>query len=159
MTEIMNVEEIRKKMARDRAEAERQGLIYIPRTEEERRVAIADAEEVIAYHNKIYAEKEARKQKWLAVWHTIAFVLFTPFVIAFDIISKLLRAGGCFMSIGLPFGLYCLYKAFLQWRAGVPLCDISQTTFIGLFVIIPFAALALSVVLEKLANWMEMQTL
>ena len=159
MTEIMNVEEIRKKMARDRAEAERQGLIYIPRTEDERRVAIADAEEVIAYHNKIYAEKEARKQKWLAVWRNIAFVLFTPFIIAFEIISMLLRTCGCFMSIGLPVGLYSLYKTIIQWKAGVSLCDISQTTFVGLFVIIPFATLALSVVFEKLANWMEMQTL
>ena len=38
----------KKKMARDRAEAERQGLIYFPRTEKERRVALSVVLEKLA---------------------------------------------------------------------------------------------------------------
>ena len=124
-----------------------------------RKITSDEYAEILACYERKQAKKDAIIAKLRAVWRVIAFVLFMPFVISFHCLSVLLRYGGAVLSLGLPYGLYCLYQTVVQLRAGTALADISQTTSACVFAIAPFVVFALSVLLEKLADVMEYQTL
>lgn len=108
-----------------------------------------------AYIDK-YNEKLHRKwERNAAIGHSIKYVLFTPIIIALNIVNMILKFVGSIASIGLPYGLYCVYKTVIQMNAGMALTDIKQTTFVCLFAILPFTAFALAMLSEKLADVLE----
>ena len=118
-------------------------------TEEERR-------EQQAYIDK-YNEKLHRKwERNAAIGHSIKYVIFTPVIIALNIVTMIFKLVGGIASIGLPYGLYCVYKTIVQMNAGMALADIKQTTFVCLFVILPFTAFAIAMLSEKLADFLEL---
>ena len=69
-------------------------------------------------------------------------------------ISVIFKVGGSVASIGIPYGIYCVYKTIVQLKAGIAFGDIKQTTFVCLFVIFPFIAFALSLLFEKLSDYL-----
>ena len=131
----------------------------LPESEWIRKITADEYAEIMACYNKKQAKKDAIINNLRAVWRVIAFVLFMPFVISFKVLAMFLRYGGAVLSLGLPYGLYCLYQTVVQLRSGTALADISQITSACVFAIAPFAVFALSVLLEKLADVMENQTL
>ena len=131
----------------------------LPESEWIRKITADEHAEIMACYNKKQAKKDAIINNLRAVWRVIAFVLFMPFVISFKVLAILLRYGGAALSLGLPYGLYCLYQTVVQLRAGTALVDISQTPPACVFAIAPFVVFTLSMLLEKLADVMENQTL
>ena len=103
-----------------------------------------------------YREKERGKDEVKGkLFHAVRYVIYTPISIATHILSCAFKFAGYITSIGLPYGVYCTYKTIVQLKAGVPLAEIRQTTFVCLFVIFPFTAFALNLVLDKLSEYLE----
>lgn len=107
------------------------------------------------YIDSYVAKQHEKQEKIDAVLHCIKFIFFTPFVIAAGIVSFVLKLVGQITSIGLPYGIYCAYQTVVQLKAGVALGDIKQTTFVCLFLLLPFIAFAMSALVEKIGNTLE----
>lgn len=87
------------------------------------------------------------------IFRSVKYILFSPLAIATRLLSVLFKIGGSVTAIGLPYGVYCIYKTVILLKDNVALGDIKQTTFVCLFVIFPFTAFAISLGFEKLADY------
>ena len=105
-------------------------------------------ERAIAEENAKNARAEARRK---SVLRFFKFVFFTPLIIALNIMGFVFKACGSIVAIGFPYGLWCVYKVIMQLREGIAFADISQTTFVYLFVIAPFVIFALARACEDIA--------
>lgn len=117
-------------------------------------------EEVLKKHQALFDEYDAKlERKWArnaAISHAIKCVLFSPIIIALSIMALGFKFVGSIVSIGLPYGIYCAYKTIIQMNAGMALADIKQTTFVCLFVILPFIAFALAELCVRFADFLEL---
>ncbi|BAL01883.1 hypothetical protein OBV_p-00280 (plasmid) [Oscillibacter valericigenes Sjm18-20] len=107
-------------------------------------------QEYIDKHVENEKKRDAAKDK---AFHAAKYVLYTPLSIATHIVACAFKFAGYITSIGLPYGLYCIYKTLIQLKAGVPFAEIKQTTFVCLFVILPFAAFALNLIFDKVSEY------
>jgi hypothetical protein len=102
-----------------------------------------------------YNKKLRRKNEVMSnIGHSAKYIFYTPIAIAANILSSIFKIGGGIAAVGMPYGIYCIYKTIVQLNAGIALEDIKQTTFVCLFVIFPFIAFALSLAFEKLSDYL-----
>ena len=102
------------------------------------------------YNKKLHKRNEVISN----IAHYVKYVFYTPLAIATNIISVIFKIGGSVASIGIPYGVYCVYKTIVQLKAGIAFEDIKQTTFVCLFIIFPFIAFALSLLFEKVSDYL-----
>lgn len=119
--------------------------MYYP-TENEKKENIRRAEMSMARERAKYERNDE-------VFRFFRVVFFTPLAIVFKVISFASKVIGGISSIGIPFGLYCLYKDIVAMKGGTALADIHNLVFIELFVILPFASFALHFIAEKLHQY------
>lgn len=102
------------------------------------------------YNKKLHKKNETMSN----IGRSAKYIFYTPIAIAASILSSVFKIGGGIAAIGMPYGIYCIYKTIVQLSAGIALEDIKQTTFVCLFVIFPFIAFALSLAFEKLSDYL-----
>lgn len=85
---------------------------------------------------------------------SVKYIICAPLAIAANMVSVVFKIGGSIAAIGIPYGVYCAYKTISQLYAGIALADIKQTTFVCLFIIFPFTAFALSLLFQKLSEYL-----
>ena len=102
-----------------------------------------------------YTKKRLRKrERRLKIVHTIKYIFYMPLSIAANVLSVLFKIAGSIASIGIPYGMYCLYKIILQLSNEVALSDINEAHFVFPFFLFPFIAFALSAIFEKVAHYL-----
>lgn len=84
----------------------------------------------------------------------LRYIVFTPFAIAANVMSLLLKIVGCVLSIGLPYGLYMLYRAICAGINGTEVVGSCAVPII-LFLVIPFIAMFASWVCAKVADCLD----
>ena len=109
-------------------------------------------EETQAVLDKINAEVEREKALQKAALVAVRGIFFPPLAIMFRVISFVSKAAGGVAAIGLPYGLYSLYKVALQLFNGVVLTDATHTLYAGILGIFPFIAFFITYVATGLAN-------
>lgn len=117
-------------------------------------VSERERREMQNYINNYNKKLHKRNEVLSSIAHYVKYVFYTPLAIATNIISVIFKVGGSVASIGIPYGIYCVYKTIVQLKAGIAFGDIKQTTFVCLFVISPFIAFALSLLFEKLSDYL-----
>lgn len=104
-----------------------------------------------------YEEKLKRKQARLtAVANGFKAVFFIPLKIASRVLSWGCRLAGTLLSLGLPYGIYCVYKTVKQLIAGFAFSEIPQTAGLCFFFILPFIAFGTAFIFENLADYFEL---
>lgn len=97
-----------------------------------------------------HQEKENKKQ--LRKNRTVSFIKFmlcSPLAICTRVLAVLSKFIGSISAIGMPYGIYCIYKTIVQVKEGMVLGDIESKKWITVFVIFPFIAFALHYVFDK----------
>lgn len=94
-----------------------------------------------------YDKRLARNE---AIKKTLATIFFTPLSIACNVISILSRVAATFLSMGIPYGIYCGYKVFIQMREGISFFETTHRFFFIVFIVFPFAGLLLHVIFRRL---------
>lgn len=117
-------------------------------------VSERERREMQNYINNYNKKLHKRNEVLSSIAHYVKYVFYTPLAIATNIISVIFKVGGSVASIGIPYGIYCVYKTIVQLKTGIAFGDIKQTTFVYLFVIFPFIAFALSLLFEKLSDYL-----
>lgn len=117
-------------------------------------VSERERREMQNYINNYNKKLHKRNEVLSSIAHYVKYVFYTPLAIATNIISVIFKVGGSVASIGIPYGIYCVYKTIVQLKTGIAFGDIKQTTFVCLFVIFPFSAFALSLLFEKLSDYL-----
>lgn len=84
----------------------------------------------------------------------LRYIVFTPFSIAANVLSLILKIVGSILSIGLPYGLIQLYRAIYAALKGKEMTD-SYAVPIVLFFVLPFIALFASWVCAKFADCID----
>lgn len=112
-------------------------------------VSEKERREMQNYINNYNKKLHKRNEVISSIAHYVKYVFFTPLAIATNIISVIFKVGGSVASIGIPYGIYCVYL-----NEGIAFGDIKQTTFVCSFVIFPFIAFALSLLFEKLSDYL-----
>lgn len=115
-------------------------------TEEERR---AVERRLIELNKKI----ERRSRITQSISNTLKYIFFKPLSIATMIISVVAKFCGFILALGMPYGLYCLYKVIEQIINNQPLGEENYVLFVLLFVLSPFIAYALNFLFEKLSDF------
>jgi len=110
-----------------------------------------ETEEYIERYNEKLRKKD---EVHSSIGRFIKYVLFTPLAIAANVVSMVFRVGGSIAAVGIPYGLYCIYKTIEQISAGRTIYEIKQTTFVCLFIIFPFTAFAVSFIFDKLSEYL-----
>lgn len=104
-----------------------------------------------------YEEKLERRQARLnAVANGFKAVFFTPLSIGAKVISFVCRLIGSILSLGLPYGIYCVYKTIKQLIEGIAFAEIPQTTGLLFFFILPFIAFGAAFIFENLSDYFEL---
>lgn len=111
-------------------------------------VSEKERREMQNYINNYNKKLHKRNEVISSIAHYVKYVFFTPLAIATNIISVIFKVCGSVASIGIPYGIYCIYI-----NAGIAFGDIKPTTFVCLF-IFPFIAFALSLLFEKLSDYL-----
>ena len=109
------------------------------------------------YIDEIMAVKRAKWKRQEDIACVVKNILFTPIILAANLLSMLTKGCGTLLAFGLPYGIYCAYKAVMQLRSGVAISEISGTKSIIWFLLMPFVAFAVSALLEKFADWLDME--
>jgi hypothetical protein len=122
---------------------------------------VADHEGYVAamkHEQEKLDKRNRRKEKSGAVLHGISYVLLTPISIALSALSCVSKIVGGISAIGLPYGLYCAYKTVIQMKEGIAFADISQRYPVLLFVILPFTAFLVNLILDKTVDLIHRYT-
>ena len=98
-------------------------------------VSERERREMQNYINNYNKKLHKRNEVLSSIAHYVKYVFYTPLAIATNIISVIFKVGGSVASIGIPYGIYCVYKTIVQLKTGIAFGDIKQTTFVCLFVI------------------------
>lgn len=83
----------------------------------------------------------------------LKYVCFSPLSISTRVLAIVCKIIGSISAIGLPFGIYNIYKMIVQVNEGILLADIECTKWIAAFFILPFAAFALYYIFDKSSNY------
>jgi hypothetical protein len=83
------------------------------------------------------------------------FALYSgmPLSIAFNVIAIVAKLIGSVASIGMPYGVYCIYKVVVSLKSGMEFSQIHQVTFVWLLVVLPIAAFFLHFIADKLYHY------
>lgn len=120
-------------------------------------IEIVPPNELAAIRAKAQREnyrRERRAEIAEAAFRVIRFVFFTPLGIAARITAMLAKMIGYIFSIGLPFGIYYLYKAMNQFLSGNNLAAIEWDRA-AFLVGIPFIAFLVSQLFDGAADLLE----
>ena len=82
----------------------------------------------------------------------VKVMICTPISISLNVISAILKIAGSILAVGLPFGIYFLYKIIVQLHNGIPFAEVSDKTFTLLFFIFPFTAFFFHYITKKLSE-------
>jgi len=118
-------------------------------------VSETDRREMQNYINKYDKKLRKNNNVLLSIAMSIKYVVYTPLAIAANAVSLVFKICGSITAIGIPYGLYCGYKTIKLLSAGVSWGDIKQTTFVCLFVIFPFTAYTISLIFQKLSEYLS----
>lgn len=103
------------------------------------------------------AKKERKEKKREDIFFTIGYhvkpVFFTPLSIMFHILTFVFRIIGGIASVAMIYGIYCAYKAFTAWNAGVAYEDNVKTAV--MLIIFPFIAFAVAKIAELAWTYFE----
>lgn len=95
--------------------------------------------------------KERRKyERNQEISRCFRVVVFTPLSISFKVISVIARLVGSISSIGMPYGLYCFYRAWISYKNGIEISEIQSVFYVWLFIVLPLAAFLIYFLSDKL---------
>jgi len=100
---------------------------------------------------------EPYKEHWISSFaDTMAEVFFyTPLVLLLKAICAVTAIIGTVSAIGIPYGIYCIYKVITQINEGIQLSETTHKLGVGLFIIIPLGALFIHLPCFKLHEHLE----
>lgn len=101
------------------------------------------------YNKKIRKENEFINK----IIDALKYIFFTPLSIATELLSIILKFIGSVTAMGIPYGVYCLYKTIVLLKQNIPLNDIKQFNYALTFLLCPFISFAMSLMFEKLSNY------
>lgn len=116
-----------------------------PVSEEERERLLLQLQEIERQ------KKEIRKEKFKRIGKFFASILFPPFEITLNAMHVILKILGGLLSIGLPYGIYCIYKMIVTYQSGVSILEMEHYGGAMLFGILPFIAFALAMISDKIS--------
>ena len=117
-------------------------------TQEEIIMSIKMAQAEIARND----EKQERRKR---VAHVIKSILYPPISIALIVTSFVAKIVGILFAIPMPYGFYHAYGVFLKLRSGIALGDIIERYIVFGFVIFPFIAFFVHIMILNLSNYLN----
>lgn len=84
----------------------------------------------------------------------VRYVVFTPLSIAANVVGVLSRFVGGIIAIGMPYGVYRLYRAIVEITGGAKFNELKLWA-VWLFVVTPFIAFFVDFVFSKIADILE----
>lgn len=115
-----------------------------------------EGEEMDIYHARLERRrqgKEKRNNMAYNFWGGVRKIVFTPISTVLNFVSFILELVGKISSLGLIAGVYYLYQSFSALSKGIPFAEIDTFGKAVPFIIFPFIAYGLSVVLGRLYAW------
>lgn len=112
----------------------------------------AEAQKYIEEYNA-KLQKKFKRQRNISNFFKCMF--FSPLAICTRIVASILRLIGCILAIGMPYGIYCIYKTAEQLVSGVSYVDIEHTKWIVPLFILPFVLFGIYYLLDKLADYFD----
>lgn len=106
--------------------------------------------------NYIAQQQEKEKKKILHKCRGKSFLkcmFFSPLSICTRVLATVCKIIGSISAIGMPYGIYNIYKTIVQVNEGIAFGDIECTKWIAVFVILPFVAFALHYLFDKSSNY------
>lgn len=107
---------------------------------------IRRAEKSVKRERKIYERNQE-------IARCFRVVFFTPLSIAFNVISIVAKLIGSIASIGMPYGVYCIYKVYISLKGGMAFSQIHSMMFVWLFIALPVAAFLIHFIADKLHHY------
>jgi len=118
----------------------------------EKEIRGMNSEQLNEYINYITKKKIACQKNIMKV---IKGIIFLPLSIGIYVVALVARLIGTITSIGLPYGIYCVYKVVRQLQEGIALAEIDETVLVIVFFIIPFGGFVIYYLGESLSRWLR----
>ena len=101
----------------------------------------------------MYEENSYRKKS--EIIQGIKIVLFSPLIIMFKLLSVVFKIIGGIFSVGLPYGIYCLYKVIEKLYEGVQYYQIKEAVYMHIFFVLPFVAFLVHFICDRIRKYLQ----
>lgn len=113
-----------------------------------------DNKRAVNYMKQIEIKERKKEEIFLNIMYALRCIFGTPISILTGLLSGICRFIGIITSLGIPVGLYNLYKIIRQWNAGFELSK-NQITLTCVFCVFPFLAFALAYLFENISDSLD----